>query len=226
VLVTSTFRKWRWFTLLALIFSMAIYGSWYGMFHDRATLAGTEIMLTAIFLIFLAASTLFHIIWRRPAEESDYVLLTLNAATYLGSSLGVMWAAYRPWMGCFTFLLALFYGGLAYGIRRRSPENKLSTLFAEGIAFVALAVAVPVQFGNQIWTTVAWGAEGLALAWLGWRALVCPCTSGCPTRPLRPRSWQSPSSLATAPGRPSGGQPRRLLSWGWRSAPARTCSGG
>lgn len=59
VLLLSTFRNWRWFTLLSLGCSLLTYGFWYGEYHRQVSIATTEIGITAIFLIFVGATSLF-----------------------------------------------------------------------------------------------------------------------------------------------------------------------
>ena len=67
VLVLSTFRKWYWFRLTALLASLASYGIWYVEFGTAGAL-GAEIALTCIFLIFVGVTTLFHLIGSRPRD--------------------------------------------------------------------------------------------------------------------------------------------------------------
>jgi uncharacterized membrane protein len=170
VLILSTFRNWRWFTLLALFGSLITFGVWYGEFDRNISVATAEIGITIIFLIFVGATTLFHIVWRRAPQAFDFTLMMINAAAYLGISLGLMWDAYRAWMGGFVFLIALFYGALAYVALKRSDESTRLSLFALGIALVFLTVAVPVQLGDKAWTTIGWAAEGAVLMWLASKA--------------------------------------------------------
>ncbi len=166
VIALSTFRNWRWFTLLALVSSLAAFGGWYGHFGDRVSLLVSEVGLTIIFLIFVGATTLYHLVWRRAAQDFDYTLMALNAAAYFGISCGLMWGDLRAWMGGFSLVLALFYGGLAYVALRRGIETIRLSLFAVGIALVLLTIAVPIQFGDRAWTTIAWAAEVVVLVWL------------------------------------------------------------
>jgi uncharacterized membrane protein len=166
VIALSTFRNWRWFTLLALVSSLAAFGGWYGHFGDGVSLLVSEVGLTIIFLIFVGATTLYHLLWRRAAQEFDYVLMALNAAAYFGISLGIMWDSLRPWMGGFSLLVALFYGGLAYVALRRGIITIRLSLFAAAIALVLLTIAIPVQFGDTAWTTIGWAAEVVVLVWL------------------------------------------------------------
>jgi uncharacterized membrane protein len=166
VLILATFRNWRWFTLLALGCSLIAFGFWYGEFHRSIGVATAEIFITLIFLIFAGATSLFHIIWRRVPQAFDYALMVINAAAYLGISLGLMWGHFRVWMGGFVLLLTLFYGALSYAALKRSAENVRLGLFALAIALVFLTVAMPVQLGDRAWTTIAWAVELVALMWL------------------------------------------------------------
>jgi len=171
VLALSTFRNWRWFTLLALVGSLATFGVWYDRFGDEASLLTSLGSLTLIFLIFVGATTLYHYVWRRAAQGFDYALMVINAASYFGISYALMWDDRQVWLGGFSLLLALLYGGLAYVAIRRGPENVRLGFFALGIALVFVTVAIPVQLlqlGFTAWT-IAWAAEGAVLMWLSFR---------------------------------------------------------
>lgn len=163
VLALATFRNWRWFTLLALIGSLVLFIFWQEELDPA--LAVAQIGITVIFLIFVAATTLFHLIWRRLPGAFDQVLIVVNAAFYLGISYSLLWDDFRVWMGGFTLLLALFYGLLAYGILMRHREQVNLSMFAVGVALVLLSIAVPVQLGGP-WIAAAWAVEGTALVWL------------------------------------------------------------
>jgi uncharacterized membrane protein len=163
VLALATFRNWRWFTLFALAGSLILFLFWKEELDP--TLAPAQIGITLIFLIFVAATTLFHVIWRRPPRVFDQVLIVLNAAAYLGISYWQLWDDFRVWMGGFTLLLAVFYGLLAYGFLMRHREQVHLSMFSVGVALVLLSIAVPVQLEGP-WITPAWAVEGAALVWL------------------------------------------------------------
>jgi uncharacterized membrane protein len=166
VLVLSTVRNWRWFTLLALFSSLLAFAGWHAEFANRTSLLTSQLSITVIFLIFVGATSLFHIIWRKTAQGFDYALMLINAAAYFGISYGLMWQELRVWMGSFTIGLALFYGGLAYAAFRIGIKDSRISFFALGIAFVLLTIAIPVQLGDKAWTTIAWAAQGTILVWL------------------------------------------------------------
>ena len=163
VLALATFRNWRWFTLLALVGSIILFLFWNEELDPD--LALSQLGITVVFLIFVGATTLFHLIWRRPPQAFDQVLITLNAAAYLGISYGQLWDDFRIWMGGFTLLLAVFYGLLAYGILMRHREQVNLSMFAVGVALVLLSIAVPVQL-EGFWIGPAWAVEGTVLVWL------------------------------------------------------------
>ena len=163
VLALATFRNWRWFTLLALFGSLALFAFWHEELNPSLLLA--QVGITVIFLIFVGATTLFHLLWRRTPELLDQSLIVLNGMAYFGISYLLMFDAYRAWMGGFTLLLALFYGLLGYGILIRHREQVQLSLFTLGMAPVFLTIAIPVQFGGP-WVTIAWAVQAAVLVWL------------------------------------------------------------
>ena len=166
VLWLSTFRNWRWFTLMALFGSLIVFGVWYNRFGDDVSLLASMGGLTIIFLIFVAATTLYHVVWRRVPRDFDYILMALNATAYFGISFGLMRDDLREWLGVFSLLLSLFYSGLAYVFIRRGAENIRLAFFALGITLLFFTIAIPIQLEDTAWTTIAWAAQGIILIWL------------------------------------------------------------
>lgn len=165
VLGLATLRNWQWFTLLALIGSLALFGMWAVEFDPQENLLLGQVAITLIFLVFVGATTLFHVIWRRGPGPADQLLMILNAGAYFGISYGLLWDEFRPWIGGFTLLLALFYGGVGYLALKRSKENVNLSLMSLGIALVFVTIAAPVQLSGP-WISVAWAVEGTVLIWL------------------------------------------------------------
>ena len=168
VLALSTFRNWRWFTLLGLAGSLLSFGVWLEYEGPEVNAALAEGSLTAMFLIFVGATMLYHVIWRRVPRTFDQALMIINASAYFGISYGLMWDDFRDWMGAFTLALALFYGLIGYLVFRRGREQFYLSLIALGIALVYLTISVPVQLGGP-WVSVAWAVEGLALIWMSFK---------------------------------------------------------
>ena len=167
----STFRNWRWFTLLGFAGSLAVYGLWYANSGHEGPVSEAEWSLTGIFLCFVAATTLFHVVARRAPQLADLALMSLNAAVYFCVSYALLWDKYQEWLGLFGVGLCALYAVVGYLAWRRSEGNRLLSLFAFAIAIVFLTIAIPVQLHRSYasWITAAWAAEGAALIWIAVR---------------------------------------------------------
>ena len=163
VLVLASFRNWRWLTLMAWAGSLVLFGFW--QWELGPTVALSQIGITAIFLMFSAATIAFNIVRQRPSNAGDLALLTLNALAYYGISYELLNDEYRSWMGAFTASLAVFYVLLAVAAHMRGTAQLNLRLFSAGLAVVFAVLAVPIQFGGP-WVSVAWAVEGLVLIWL------------------------------------------------------------
>lgn len=168
VVALSTFRNWRWFTLLALVASLASFMAWFDYVEPSVELAVSQAFLTGIFLTFVAATTLYHVIWRRAPQAFDHSLMVLNASAYLALSYGTLWDDYREWMGLLALGLAVFYAVLGALVMRRGREQYYLALMALGIAAVMLAIVAPVQLGGP-WFGAAWAVQGVVLVGLSFR---------------------------------------------------------
>lgn len=165
ILGVSTFRNWRWFTLLGWAGSYAILTYGLAAFPDFGPVT-VQIALTAIFLIFAGATTLFHLVWRRVPTWFDMGLVAINATAYFALTVGILSEDHAILLGPIALGLALFYGLIAYAALKRPgapPEVALITL---PVALVFLTIAVPLQLSG-VWVTVAWAAQGVVLVWSG-----------------------------------------------------------
>ena len=168
VLALSTFRNWRWFTLLALVASLASFAAWFEYTGPDVDPIASQAFLTGIFLIFVAATTLYHVIWRRVPKAFDHSLMVFNAGAYLALTYATLWDDFRAWMGLAALGLSLFYVLLGAVALRRGREQYYLALMALGITAVMLAVAAPLQLGGP-WFGAAWAAQGVVLIWLSFR---------------------------------------------------------
>ncbi len=165
ILGISTFRNWRWFTLLGMGASYALFAVWLEQVPAQ-DLVLAEGGLTGIFLIFVGATSLFHVLWRRMPGPADMALITINAAAYFALTFDLLWPKYSDWFGFISLGLSLFYGMVGYAAIQRSGAPPQVALFALATALVFLTVAAPLQLTGQ-WITVAWAAEGAVLLWVG-----------------------------------------------------------
>lgn len=165
----ASFRNWRPLTLLGFL------GSLY--WFSRAAFVGTPLVgegfLTVHFVLFVAATTLFHLIWQKRPNPLDFGLMTLNAGTFFLLSIGRLWDPYGEWLGIFAVGLAGFYAALASWAHALSGRNAYLVLFLCGIATVFLTIAIPIQFEGPF-VPIAWAAEGVVLMALGTRLASFP----------------------------------------------------
>ena len=165
VLALAAFRNWRWFTLLGLVGSLILFGFWKEELDPSLLLA--QVGITVVFLIFVGATTLFHLFWRRSAGPLDYALMVVNAAAYFGISYLQLFEEIQGLDG-WIYPIA---GGVLWTVELRQSWRGAGnilhlSLFAAGIAIVFLTVAIPVQLDGGPWLGVAWAAEGTVLIWL------------------------------------------------------------
>ena len=161
ILAISTFRNWRWFNLVGWAGTYGVFFFWTSQFSDYDPVMA-QIGLTGMFLILAAATSLFHLMWRRTPGIPDLALMTLNAVAFFALTYHVLWDDYREWFGLIAVGLALFYSAIAFVAIRRPSSPAEMALFALPIAIVFLTIAVPLQLSG-VWITVAWVAEGAAL---------------------------------------------------------------
>ncbi len=165
ILGVSTFRNWRWFILLGWAGSYAVLTYGLAAFPDYGPVL-IQIALTAIFLIFAGATTLFHLLWRRIPTPLDMGLVAINATAYFALTVGILGEDRVVWLGPIALGLALFYGLTAYAAVKRPGAPPEIALIALPVALVFLTIAVPLQLSG-VWVTVAWAAQGGVLVWSG-----------------------------------------------------------
>ena len=165
ILGVSTFRNWRWFTLLGWVGSYGLFAYWLNEFPDYEPLLAQG-ALTGVFLVFAGATTLFHLIWKRVPGPLDMALVAANAAGFFGLTFAILWDDYETWFGLIGLGLATFHGLMAYASVKRSGGASDMALMALPVAMVFLTVSAPLQFSDY-WLTVAWAGEGVALVGAG-----------------------------------------------------------
>ncbi len=127
------------------------------------------LLLSAIFLVFLAVPLFRERALRRRTEPIDLILVVANAAAYF-------WAVYvtlEPWRpgveGPYAVTLAVLYRLVASDYASRVPEDSVTPMVHEGVSWTFLTLAVPLWLDAQ-WITLAWAIQGVMLLWLASRA--------------------------------------------------------
>jgi Predicted membrane protein (DUF2339) len=121
--------------------------------------------LSLLVLLALAGALTLLIVRRRDFGAVDIAVVCTNALAFAVFSI-VLWGDLRAWIGGLYLVLAACHAGVVLSLpRRRTVEAALSYL-TTGIAIAFFTAAVPIQFGNQVWTTITWAGELIVLMWL------------------------------------------------------------
>ena len=167
VIALATFKTWRWFTLIGLIGTLLTFYSWYDQIGIDLPIIQSQIALTVLFLIFVAATTLFHLIWKKASTEFDYILMVINALGYLLLSYLIMYDSLTEWMGLFTLSVASVYLAISIISYFRIDRHNHLTLMSIGLTVTLLTTAIAVQFGDaHHWRTVFWSVHAAVLMFL------------------------------------------------------------
>lgn len=123
-------------------------------------------LLTAVFALFFLHGMLRRRLAMSPAENSEVLVAIGSAFGYFGLSYYLLKGPYPAMMGLFALLLALLYLVAARALFRMPPEGRAVALAFLGISISFVTLAIPIQL-HESWITVAWAAEAVVLAWIG-----------------------------------------------------------
>jgi len=127
------------------------------------------LLLSALFLIFLAVPLFRERVEGRRADRIDLALVVANAAAYFWA-VYVTLEAWRPsWEGAYALGLAVLYRLVAADYASRVPDDRVTVDLHEGVSWTFLTIAIPVALDGQ-WVTLAWAVQGVVLLWLASRS--------------------------------------------------------
>ena len=165
ILGVASVRNWRWFTISGWIGSYGLFAAGYAQYPETDPLL-FQAGLTAIFLIFVGATTLFHIKWKRVPGSLDMALVAVNAMAYFALTTIVLGDAYFDWLWAIAAAMAVMYGLIALVAYTRPGAPPQVAMITLPIALIFLTVAVPLGL-TGVWLTTAWAAQGAILIWSG-----------------------------------------------------------
>src|SRR6266404_1854847 len=168
VLLVARFRTWPALTQLAwggsaLLLLPTLWGAPEAP-HPLTRL----LLLSALFLVFLAAPLFRERATGHRSEPIDLMLVVANAAGYF-------WAVYftleatRPGLEApWAVGLAVLYRVVSSDYGSRVSADPVPVLVHEGVSWTFLTLAIPLALDVQ-WITLAWAVEGVMLLWLASR---------------------------------------------------------
>ena len=174
MLALSFFKKWQAIHVIALFFTILIYGGWLvqnTLFSDEFLLYKNSFLFaTAFYILFLCMGMVYNIRIRQSFKAFDFSLLMVITFSYyaVGMTNLHFWNN-GDYQGLFTITLgALNFCLAAYFYKTKRTDTNLLYLLI-GLTLTFISLAAPVQLhGHSI--TLFWSAEFVLLYWLHQRS--------------------------------------------------------
>jgi len=168
-LLVARFRTWQILTRLAWVGSALLLAQPLLAASAAPHWLTRLLLLSALFLVFLAAPLFRERATGRRTQPIDLLLVVANAAGYF-------WVVYltlegvRPGLeGPWAVALAVLYRVVSSDYASRVTDDPVPVLLHEGVSWTFLTLAIPLALDVQ-WITLAWAVEGVMLLWLAARA--------------------------------------------------------
>ena len=160
-------RGWSSIASVSLGLTHILYWSWYAeQFHPEKLWAALLFHLV-VFAIFLVVD-LEPRRRGRPLTVQEGLRLFANGLLFYGAVYAALDWEHAAWQGAAALALAAVYA-LAARLALAWPETRRSAVpVAAAAALVFITLAIPIQLDAN-WITLAWAAQGAALAWLATR---------------------------------------------------------
>ncbi len=169
VLAISIFKFWKPLYYSSFIFTWLIYAAWFLSSYREGEHFGFALGFAAtFFLTFYLTFLSYKLIAKEEFNAEIVVLVLLNSFIFYGFGYALLESrdAFKPLLGAFTLINALFNFGLALVIHRYRLGDRQNFYLAMALAVTFVTIAVPVQFEGN-WVTLIWMAEALMLFWIG-----------------------------------------------------------
>ncbi|HET6993499.1 MAG TPA: DUF2339 domain-containing protein, partial [Chitinophagaceae bacterium] len=182
LLVLSWFKRWKAINIIALFFTVIIYGSW--LFRQVYLIDEPFPYLWAIFfatlfyLLSVAINIINNLKLKIPFGAFDFILLLfLNFLYYTAGMVILQYWNDGAYKGLFTASLGVFNLLLTSFFFRRKQVDRNFIHLLVGLSITYISLAAPVQLkGNYI--TLFWAAESVVLFWLYQRSRIVLLKAG------------------------------------------------
>ncbi len=170
VLAIARFRSWpslnrlAWAGTALLLLPVFVRG------QEAPNPLSRLVLLSGLFLLFLAVPLL--------RERAEYRRIgEVDLALVLGNAAGYFWVVYitlESWHpgaeGPYALALAIVYRAAAADYAARVPDDQGTVVLHEGISWTFLTIAIPLALDGP-WVTLAWAVQGVMLLWVARRVL-------------------------------------------------------
>ncbi len=176
LLALSYFKKWPLINILALFFTVLIFGGWLiqsFIFKNEIPPYGNGLLFASIFyLLFLGMNMIYNISRKKIFKPFDFFILLFINATYFTAGMVIMhgWNE-GAYSGLFTIIMGFINLMLAFYFFKMQQADKNLLYFLIGLTLTFLTLAAPIQLhGHSI--TLFWSAETVLLFWLYQRSQI------------------------------------------------------
>lgn len=169
ILIIAFKKYWKALYYTSFGVSWLIYSSWYvNLINHESNFTTSFIFLNVIFITFLATSIAYKTIKKKTFDNSDIILLLLNAFIYyaLGYKLFSSHEIGNNLLGLFTLSNALLYFTISIILNKKQILDKTFIKFIIGLAITFFTIAIPVQLNNN-WIVLLWTSEAVLLFFIG-----------------------------------------------------------
>jgi uncharacterized membrane protein len=164
VLAIARFRTWPALGRLAWAGSALLVGATLVREPDSPHPLSRLVLLSALFVLFLAVPLVEPLAQRRRQTEIDLLLVVTNAAGYFWAVYTTLEAWHPGAEGAYALALAILYRLVSSDYAHRVPDDEATVVLHEGVAWTFLTLAIPLALAGR-WVTLAWAAQGIALLW-------------------------------------------------------------
>ena len=176
MLTLSWFKKWKAIHVIALFFTLCIYGGWLiqntVLANEFVLYKNSFVFATAFYFLFLCMSMIYNIRTRQPFKVFDFSLLMVITFSYYAAGMtNLHFRNEGEYQGLFTIALgAINFCFATYFYKNNKGDKNLLYLLI-GLTLTFISLAAPVQLhGHSI--TLFWSAEFVLLYWLHQRSSI------------------------------------------------------
>ncbi len=173
----AIYRRWRALNLLAFGGTVIIFQLWFGQHFTAGQETPALLFTTLFYLIYLLVPLLHGLVRQRHSPVEGLALTMVNALWSAISYYRILNQDHHQVLGFVILGQAVLVFLLFQLWRTRVPEDRWT---AESLLILTLGLvtaAIPIQL-RLYGIPVAWGLEGLLLAWLGIRYQRLSCRVG------------------------------------------------
>ncbi len=160
-------RGWRWVSSVSFVFTHVMFWAWYDANYHPEKLWPAVAFQAAVFVLF-AVADIAPLRNGRGLAHENWMRTFANPLIFFGTAYALLEPEHPHWMGVFALVMAVGYAAVGRTVLGWRQAGAAPTLAAVGVSLLFVTLAIPIQLEAN-WITLAWGLQGVILAWLSLR---------------------------------------------------------